>query len=284
MALPKHGGRKAALKSGKKQQQGQQQQGEQQGKQQAAEHGQQATAAPALPFAWMRVLYLKGLQHSNPQVQRIAAASLLNRAWASKDPEAAAHLRSVPAGFLAGHLLQALGQPHMHKGEPGASSAEGGSKRGPQPSSSDGSGEPGEPQLSPAIVGAVQLVRRYCEVAAPAQRRELLLCLLQQLAEQGPARGFVQTAMAMLGAVADALVADAASSRGEPGAIGGGEAGSEAGWAAEVLRLLRAFTKNCVAYGTSHFVMGVYTGEIFCELLLVAAAEWLQLTSACLQR
>ena len=225
-------------------------------------------ATPALPFPWMRVLWLKGLTHSNPHVQRMAAAALLSRAWASEAPGAAAYLRSVPAAFLAGDLLPALGQPHVHRGEAGAATATaaaGASVAGDGPGSgAGGSGSSGsgqrEEEHSAVTAQAVLLVRRYCAVAGPAARGELLRRLLDQLAGRDPTRMLLLVGVKLSKAVGEAIAAEQGVLSAEKEPEAPATAGSGGGWAAELVALLRAAVKGCAGFGTSTFALGVYAG------------------------
>lgn len=261
-------------------------------------------SSPALPFAWMRVLWLRGLTNRNNQVQRLVAASLLGREWGSGGGDAAAeaYLLSVPAAFLGQELLQALGQPHMHK--PAASTAQ--AAQAGQAAGGAASG------LSPLAAQGVKLTRHYCAVAARtgqlAQAHELLLCMLRQLVEREPQRPLMQTAVAMLRATAEELAAAGAgtSAGAQQQAQGTGTAGQRheqialsraqqeeqstaggslrGGWVGEVLGLLRAACKKSTSsFGTCNFAMESSQGECSREYNRVRenSAGWLeQLTTA----
>ncbi|GAB4823730.1 hypothetical protein N2152v2_010776 [Parachlorella kessleri] len=213
-------------------QQEQQQRAQRDPGQEQLQAGGDGSRAPALPFAWMRVLWVRGLTHRNPHVQRIVLGSLLTRDWWGQDPAVGEHLRSMPVSFLGRDLPHALGQAHIHKqGTTAVLAAEVGCRTGKAAPVAAGATAGAEPapdcgstrcsnrsissgsdvDLSMVSIAAVRLVRQYCAVVEWQRQRELLLCLLHLLAYTEPSRLLFCTAVAMLEVVAEAQAASAPS-------------------------------------------------------------------------
>jgi len=172
--------------------------------------GAAEAAAPALPFAWMGVLWARALEHRNPQVSRAALAALCRRAW----PPAA--LADVSPAFLADVLLPALlGFAHQR----------------PSPGFS-------------ATVEVGALLRSWAAVAPAAAQRALFGRFTAAMASRALPRLGMQAALTAFAAAAEAATAAAgggdASTASSVAASPSAAAAEAAAWRAGTLRDVRA--------------------------------------------